>query len=90
MGKLDKNLVGFGREKSGHHKFSSQNNLRGMLDSDSDSADEEETKLEGRQVVVSRPVAVHFPRFTSQITQIACGVAHMLALSADGQMFSWG
>ena len=36
------------------------------------------------------PTAIEFPRRATPIFKISCGSAHMLAVSEDHQMYSWG
>jgi len=54
----------------------------------------EEVALEAQYVedviMVARPTAIKFPKFTRPILQLACGLAHVLALSDDNVMLSWG
>ena len=63
---------------------------------DSDSEDSEESQAEKKKmfeeeiVIVTRPTALKFPRHTKPITNVSCGSAHMLALTEDRIIFSWG
>lgn len=50
------------------------------------SADEDDDDVK----VVSRPTAIKFPKFTKPLASVSCGQGHVLVLSIDNQMYSWG
>jgi len=39
---------------------------------------------------VSRPTAIQFPKFTEPVREMACGQAHILAVTQANSMYSWG
>lgn len=41
-------------------------------------------------MVVSRPTAIKFPKFTKPLVSVSCGSAHVLVLTIDNVMYSWG
>ena len=41
-------------------------------------------------MIVSRPTAIKFPKFTKPLVSVSCGSAHVLVLSIDNVMYSWG
>jgi len=50
------------------------------------SAAEDEDSI----MVVPRPTAIKFPKFTKPLASVSCGSAHVLVLTLDQEMFSWG
>ena len=40
--------------------------------------------------VVSRPTAIKFPKFTKPLAAVCCGQGHVLCLSIDNRLYSWG
>ena len=46
--------------------------------------DEEELKA------VTKPTIIKFPKFTKPIYSVSCGADHVLALTIDKEMYSWG
>jgi alpha-tubulin suppressor-like RCC1 family protein len=46
--------------------------------------DEEELKA------VNKPTIIKFPKFTKPIYSVSCGADHVLALTIDKEMYSWG
>jgi len=41
-------------------------------------------------IVITEPISIRFPRWTKPIQKLSCGSAHVLALSVDGSLYSWG
>lgn len=40
--------------------------------------------------MVSRPTVIKFPKYTRPIQLVACGSSHILALTEELELFSWG
>lgn len=56
-----------------------------------DSYDSEsDTNVYNDIMVVLRPTAIKFPKFTKPLVSVSCGFGHVLVLSIDNVMYSWG
>ena len=51
---------------------------------------DDQDEVTERMSIITRPTVITFPRFSAQITQVSAGVAHVLALTSHGEMYSWG
>lgn len=50
--------------------------------------DEEEAECETR--VISRPTVIKFPKCSNPLISVACGSQHVLALTIEQELYSWG
>ena len=41
-------------------------------------------------IIVTRPTVIKFPRLTRPIISLACGSGHILAITDNYSLYSWG
>ena len=56
----------------------------------SSESSEEDSVIQAKMSIITRPTVVNFPRFCPKIVMVSCGIGHILVLTSHYEMYSWG